>query len=308
MNILWVNNSSSPYGGTLWATADGIKAFPDARHSVLTFGGDFSEDARRILGMNTDTYRSVSVARAAKDSQADLIIYQNTSASNMPVRQPDNTCSIYYQHSAYPGPLPGSKCSIHLCVSQYLAGLMGMPEHSVLYQPVSVPPEVPETRMVSQGLRICTPNPKKWQQQDILPYLSALGEHTLSLVGAPEGLTEHPCASGTYPPSLDARSLLHTHGFLFYTSKLPETYGRTVCEAQRAGCIPIVSRRGGFVEQIDNEDGPDYGFLIDTPESLSEALRAYRENPEFWSEHVKKRGDERGSLQAFREGILRRLG
>ncbi len=90
---------------------------------------------------------------------------------------------------------------------------------------------------------------------------------------------------------------------MLYDSDVAETYGRVVCEAQRCGCIPIVSNRGGFVEQIDN--GVD-GFLCDGVESFRAVLKEVAEPGvrRIMSEKAVISGDSRGKLSIWREKFL----
>ena len=55
---------------------------------------------------------------------------------------------------------------------------------------------------------------------------------------------------------------------LYHNTRVTESFGRTVAESMRAGCIPVVDNRGGFAEQVH----ADCGFLCDDKDEFSAAL------------------------------------
>lgn len=303
-HILWVNNSGNALGGTLQCTADCIKALPDCKHTVLSIGSAFSEDVPQLLP-DIQLIHKDSVQRVAGRVEPDIIIYQNTHERSMPKRAPNGAFQVYYQHSAFPTMKPGTRCDRYFTVSKYLARTLEVSEDTVLYQPVSTPPMYGARQ--GYGLRICTPTQRKWNAKDWRPFVDqVVKKYSMTLIGFPENCSA-PEGCETEPASLIARSSFWMHRFLLYTSSLPETYGRTVKEAQRCGCVPIVSDMGGFVEQIENEDGPDYGFLIRKPEEAVEAVETVMKDYDWWECHVQKRGNEQGSLQRWRTEFLERI-
>lgn len=305
-HILWVNNSGNALGGTLQCTADCIKALPDCKHTVLSIGSAFSEDAPQLLP-DIQLIHKDSVQRVAGRVEPDIIVYQNTHERSMPKRAPNGAFQVYYQHSAFPTMKPGTRCDRYFTVSKYLARTLGVSEDTVLYQPVSTPKGSSVARARTEGIRICTPNGRKWHKKDWYPFVEAVSQKFPMSLVCDLGKRDVPMGCTIYKPCLSARSAFWEVGFFLYTSSLPETYGRTVKEAQRCGCVPIVSDMGGFVEQIENEDGPDYGFLIRKPDEALEAVETVMKDYDWWECHVQKRGNEQGSLQRWRTEFLERI-
>lgn len=316
MKFFWVNNVASIVGGTLQATHSMVRALPDCEHVVFTFSKTATEECLQAFeGVAMES--GLSVVDAIRKHQPDVIIYQNTPYHRMPRAVPDHTLQVYYQHSLRDNPGPCWKqCDVTLSVSKFLARELGMDESTVLYQPVTIP-ERGDRKFKHGGgpliVRIASPSPKKWRAADWKPHAKAVVQHTggkIATVGWPKSVERDMWADkyGTaYDPTLANRSILTSADILLYTSSTVESFGRTVREAQRCGCVPIVSRSGGFVEQIENEDGPDYGFLIETPDDAVQAVSEYLKSPSWWAEHVKKRGEAEGSLMVWRQRFLDRL-
>jgi len=92
---------------------------------------------------------------------------------------------------------------------------------------------------------------------------------------------------------------------LYHHPTLTESFGRTVAEALRAGCIPIVDRRGGFREQIPAGGG----FLCDTRDHFLAALAAIsspaarRQIARAGQTHA----DDRFALRRFARDLLQRF-
>jgi glycosyltransferase involved in cell wall biosynthesis len=90
---------------------------------------------------------------------------------------------------------------------------------------------------------------------------------------------------------------------LYQHPKLTESFGRTAAEAMRAGCIPIVDARGGFLEQVT----ADSGFPCRTDADFAQAL-ADLANPlrrQALSAAAVQRGDAMFSMAAFRQRLQR---
>jgi hypothetical protein len=113
--------------------------------------------------------------------------------------------------------------------------------------------------------RICTPRHRKWPAE--LPELyGTLAERfpqvRWEFVGCPQLLCrdlKQACQGNAEfsPASWQVRSRLwQWNALLYHNPGVTESFGRTVAEAMRAGCIPIVDDRGGFSEQI--ADGCGY--------------------------------------------------
>lgn len=320
MRALWINNVAQVLGGTLQCTASMMKALPDWDHTVYCFSGELGEEARRLFGEGVRLCHSyVDVEQAVEEAAPDIIIWQNTSADRIPDSVRHKALNVYYQHSAHGTARQArAKCHKSFAVSKWLAEKAGMPEESVLYQPVTIPENTTWTQRADRLVvgRICTPQSKKWNLDDLDKWYSPIckefpGQVQLEFV-APEELHIEIAKRwvGTvtdrcWTPSLAARSHLHRWDVLLYCGGVEESYGRCIKEAQRCGCVPIAERRGGVVEQI--EDG--CGILVDHPEQVVDAIwnlgdQQYRDE---MKQRCKQRGDAEGSLAVFRSRFLERL-
>lgn len=127
--------------------------------------------------------------------------------------------------------------------------------------------------------RICTPGARKWPR-GVLPFYEELAGRCpwvdWEFVGCPkelEGELRQACGGRAvfHRAGWEQRGLPATWDVLLYSHReLPESFGRTVAEAMRAGCVPVVDRLGGFIEQV--ADGA--GFLCATREEFVRALTA----------------------------------
>ena len=79
----------------------------------------------------------------------------------------------------------------------------------------------------------------------------------------------------------------------------------SAAEAMRAGCIPIVDRRGGFIEQLE----PSSGFLCDSLAEFDRAIETLLvpEVRQRLSLKCEEHADRHFSLTRFRTDLLRRF-
>lgn len=310
MKLLQLCNVLSPTGGTLACVYSIKKALPDWEHHVVGCNsgtGSVAPAVREWLGCDVQKQRRMTPALYAEISP-DVVIYHNVSTDSMGQSLPD-CLRFYYQHSAFNGAMAARKrCDYFWTVSNWLRDRTGV-KH-VYHQPCPVPVKTaPRATEFTVG-RICTPLPKKWR--DVVPLYRRLASEN------PEVQWEFVGATGTlqdelteavggkaqfYSPSWEARSHLHRWHAVLYDSELEESYGRIVCEAQRCGTIPIVSARGGFMEQIEHGRT---GFLCNGPDEFSQCLKLARD-PDVRADvsvAAKDAGDFRGSLQRWREQFL----
>lgn len=312
MRILQVNNVGSLLGGTLNCALSITKCFPDAKHGIH-FVGSRSEEVRESL-----TSQGIEVTdgtiRTSLLEAYDLVIFHNTSEANFPGRLTSNIVPVYYQHSRVGGALGlRRRCERSFCVSEFLAGVVGMDKSTVLYQPVPKAKEERDTEGPVTVIRYCTPNSTKWPEgmerlyETILSGIDRDKFHFL-FVGCPEPIMKRLQAVnpkfGFMKASPLAITLLGHADVLLYDGP-EETYGRTVCEAQRSGCFPIVSRSGGFVEQIEDNKT---GNLCSSAGDFVQALSRFQKwkSPEI-RETLRIAGDSRGSYSNFRKRFLSAL-
>jgi len=193
---------------------------------------------------------------------------------------------LYYFHGAYfrPDPTPEvlhpmGAMSTAACVSHYLADQLGLPPASVWYQPVNAAlgGVEREDRRLLIG-RLCNPISNNWPAEivDFFHFLaSAHPAIEWEFVGCPEAMRDalfRACAGRVrfHAAGAEAKdNYARWHALVASNPHVTHGYGRTVCEAQIAGCVPIVDHRGGFIEQV--EHGVT-GFLCVDSEGFSEAL------------------------------------
>lgn len=318
MTFGWINNSGAACGGTMRCSIDMIRALPDAKHHLCVLNSGMDPRAEQEL-----TELGVSIANGLSfASECDVLVCQNTHRSNVPSTRAK---VIYYAHSVNSTARnPPKQVDAHLCVSGWLAAKLGWSADTVLYQPVSIPPwpDASWSRDPTQLIigRICTPTPKKWVWEEFYPYFANIVDvfpHAkFEFVGAPKAIErrlrqECPAEHLAFAPaSPQARSLLHEWDILLYTSGTEESFGRVVREAQRCACYPIVSDRGGFVEQIDvgRKTDPGAGHLVRDPSEVVEVIRKWDRDREGLGRLCQEVGDRFGSLQAWRTGFLDLLG
>lgn len=297
----------SSCGGTLRATFDMVRALPDCEHSIRFVRGGPDREALREM-------EELGIQLWAAGDKPDLTVCQNSDIDHIPAT---GELVVYYAHSATAAArkLP-KRVDLKLCVSQWLARKIGWGLDTVLYQPVSVLPRIGgRTEKLTIG-RICTPSSRKWKAADWVPYFEPVFEAypdvQVDLVGIPTkewGDLPSWFKAKHVVPSPAERVRFHWWDILLYTSSMEESFGRTVREAQRCGCFPIVSDRGGFVEQIDVTSKTDWGpgHLIRHPDETVEIIRKWEQNKEYLRTMCQTWGDKLGSLQAWRGQFLQRL-
>lgn len=305
MKFLWVNNVPNIVGGTLNCTHSMCQALPEYSHTVVSVQGKFTkETVEAFYGVaKLGDYLESGV------SSFDVVVYQNS--PNGFVVHPKTVKSVYYQHSDFAG-LGRKRCDHVFFVSDYLRREMGE-TGTVLHQPVTIPKENSNWTK-REGFvigRLCTPTAEKWVKEDFLPHLEVLSNLpavSFEFVGCPkdlQGVVSGACRGKVIfrEAGFSARSLLRCWDVLLYNSSQHETFGRTVREAQRCGCVPVVSNHSGLAEQISHGTS---GFLVTSPQDTLHAVRQIMSNPGIAST-CKIWGDQHGSLSGwaakFKEAI-----
>lgn len=310
MHLLQVCNVGEICGGTAACAWTITRALPDWKHSVL-FLSKVSEATRQAFS-HCDIFEGASLTKPVKcDVSPDLVLLHNTAPDRMHL--PDDACSVLYAHSVANHQVADIKvaCSQHLAAA--LESRSGAP-CDVLYQPVPIPPYPFDRtkRTLSDRLvigRICTPTQRKWPHE-LLDFYSHLANSCPQVdwefVGAPPAMQKDlasACQQNAHfwPAGFTARShLWNWHALLYHHPTLTETFGRTVAESMRAGCVPIVDARGGFLEQITSGEN---GFLCASSEDFGNAIQSLSE-PGSWravSSQAKFLADQRFSLSQFRD-------
>jgi len=325
--ILWVNNLANICGGTLQATHSMVHALPGCEHIVLALAGRFDADCTAAFPQGTLLLSNQTVRELTDTHKPELLVYQNTRPADM-TDDSGTALSVYYQHSEHAGAAEARRrCARSFAVSKYLATAEGMPHDDVLYQPVTIPRKHEKCRPRDSGARvtlgrICTPKASKWNPRHVIEPIREAARYGSTrlrfvFVGAPpdietwvrKELERTDAEVEFHPASYEARGLLHEWHFLLYSTDIQESFGRTVKEAQRCGCYPIVSSVGGFKEQILQ---PEHGFLFEEVDEIPEAMASAleRSNNGDWepvAEPLMQWGETQGSLSNWRRDFLSRL-
>ncbi|MCC7422014.1 MAG: glycosyltransferase, partial [Planctomycetaceae bacterium] len=310
MKLLSVANVGTLLGGTGACTYSCVKALPDWQHSVVFFGG-MDNGLEDRFGCEVRKATAIT-PQLIDEIKPDVILFHNTNPERMPSSFPEGCLTVFYQHSAVMSLRESRRrCNLVLSVSHHLAKQANIREDFVLYQPVPVPPAEGERKRITLGRMSTAANKSKWEGAEAFYESLSLvmrSNYELEFVGAPESFEANARQTFTlgrgsfHPASVAARRLLWTWAGMLYSSPVEESYGRTVCESQRAGCIPIVDRKGGFIEQIRHGET---GFLCSSIDEFADAARKV-----ITGTHgidiaaMQKAGDERGGLAVWRRKFL----
>lgn len=310
MRLLQMCNVGEIRGGTAACAWSVTRALPDFQHEVLALTEPSAETVR-VFSPVAIRRPASKLEAAIATSRADLVLLHNVSRRQLP-REPEQP-TLNSLHSKI-DPAPATR---RVVCSDFLNQLYGGRER-VLWQGVpraKHPLEIASgKRELRTGLvvgRLCTPTGRKWWPglPEFYERLAGeLPEVRWEFVGCPEGMQARlamACGGRArfYSAAWSVREKFWEWDVLLYHHPtLPETFGRTVAEACRAGCIPVVDRRGGFIEQMA-EGG---GILCDGPDDFLEALRRLLDPGERWkrSRSCRNRAEELFSLGAFRERLL----
>lgn len=312
LRLLQVCNVGSIVGGTAACAWTVTRALPEFEHAVA-FLSDVSDETRaafrdaRVERWRACTRRTVDALRP------DVVIAHNIGGRGA---ISTSAVTLQYVHSA------GIRASADMTVycSRWLAEQMGGAPADVLSQGVPRPvrpSSFVDRRANRDGLlvgRICTPVSQKWPAS-IVPFYARLAEQfpnvAWEFVGCPRCRRpelEAACRGRArfFAANWQARRRLwEWDALLYHNPDVTESFGRTVAESLRAGCVPIVDARGGFVEQVT----PATGFLCASTEEFAVSV-ARLQGSKFrrrMSNATREHGERRFSIRAFRERLLGRI-
>jgi glycosyltransferase involved in cell wall biosynthesis len=306
--LLQVCNVGQIVGGTAACAWSITRAFPDVQHHVA-FLSRVANGTREAFG-TCRLHRIERVTnRFVREIGADAVILHNTAASRVEPRSA--VWTLQYVHSRGPRALADRTVFCSRWLAQQ-CGRMEVSDGDVLYQGVPRPTSNQDLRMDRRGDalvigRLCTPTTAKWPDELGRFYETLSLRHpvvTWEFVGCPKSLEPRlmeACRGRAcfHPAGWSARAhLARWDALLYHHPTLTESFGRTVAEAMRAGCVPVVDDRGGFREQIT----PSTGRLCGSLEGFCEAVDDLRS--------IDARGrmslaaDERFSMQALRGRLL----
>lgn len=311
LHLLQVCNVGQIVGGTAACAWTVTRSLPRVRHTVV-FLGPVADETRRVLAPARVEQWDRVAARRVRQIGADVVLLHNTPRGRADERLPAVT--VQYLHARLT-PAPADRM---LYCSHWLARQYGGDARAVCWQAVPRPlrPSCDRDRRPSTGPlvigRLCTPQPQKWPAA-VVPFYRSLAARCPDVcwefVGCPA--TRHAELSAAcggravfLPASWQARCHLWRWDVLLYhNAAVTESFGRTVAEAMRAGCIPVVDDRGGFTEQIP----ADGGFLCRSPADFAAAVHRLHDPAE--RRHRSRAGqihaDQRFSLTRFAADLLR---
>lgn len=330
MKFLHINNVTSLTGGTARFTHDVTKCFPDCLHTVYSLSGSWSQSDRDAFGSNCELITGSNPTQYARDNPHDVLVFNNTRADLLPSQRIGQSLSVYVAHSATESARQAAnRTQKQFVVSEWLKQKLKV-DYPVLYQPIQKPNrlsiQTPENepfrvwydKQIEYGHtiigRICTPSARKWKLSDWTDVFTAVDDDNRYLksfhfVGATGEAIDWVCDNIKSPvfvsnASPDARGFMPYWDVLLNPTTIPESYGRVINESRRVGCVPVVSRIAGFIEQID--DTID-GRLCDTAEQFVEACFDVKHHRSFYRQSCIEIGDRMGSLQTFRKNFLELL-
>lgn len=308
MHLLQVCNVGDICGGTAACAWSVTRALPMFQHTVVFLSAIAPETRAAFRACRLLSVSHLDAAFVGR-LNPDLCLLHNTGAGRVdPV---PNIPTVLYRHSA------GLRAAadLEVCCSNWLARQLSPPA-PVLHQGVPVPiqPQLRRERSLAERIvvgRLCTPSKRKWPASLVDFYSVLASDHPQidwEFVGCPLDL--HPelkraCRGNAvfHSPGWQARSRFwRWDALLYHHPTLTESFGRIVAESMRAGCVPIVDGRGGFLEQVT----PQAGYLCRSPSDFSSALKALADwtTRRKMSRAAKARADEHFSLAAFSRRLL----
>ncbi len=310
MKLLQVCNVGRIVGGTAACAWSIARAFPEVEHHVAFLSPVTDDTQEAFAGVPLSRLERIT-NQFVRDLDCDAVILHNVS----PARAERITAAWTVQYVHSKGSRAPADCTRYC--SRWLAdqclGKRATAE-DVLYQGVPRPigPERPagSERRVVVG-RICTPTPAKWPASLIDFYGELAPRHPgvdWEFVGCPAEFQDplrKACGQKVHfhPAGWTARShLCRWDAILYHHPTVTESFGRTAAEAMRAGCIPIVDSRGGFLEQITSETG----WLCSTLSDFRQALERLDDRPlrDRMSVSARERAGRAFSLPAVRRRLL----
>ncbi len=303
MHLLQVCNVGQIVGGTAACAWSVTRALPRLRHSIV-FLSRIDDSTRQVFQPHDVAHWPQCTADRIERINPDLVLLHNVSPAGASVWS--GALTVQYVHSV--GHRLAADETIYC--SRWLAGQCRASTAAVLWQGVPLPPPPAAIRPQTTGRlrigRICTPTLRKWP--DTLPefYSQLARRHPQvdwDFVGCP-GTMQPPLLAACEGRAtfLPAGWLARSHvwewdALLYHHPSLTESFGRTVAEAARAGCIPIVDQRGGFVEQLEAlgvsgcHAWPDFSHAISAITDPDTRRRT--------AESIRQRANEQFSLAAF---------
>jgi hypothetical protein len=312
MHLLQVCNVGQIVGGTAACAWSITRAWPQLTHSVA-FLSRVDAVTRQAFEPHQVLHWPHCTSDRIRQVNPDLVILHNIAANHSSLW--DGAVTIQYIHST--GRRAPADHTVYC--SHWLAEQCRAKAPSVLWQGVPLPIVPAHARPRTEGRlrigRICTPSTRKWP--DSLPafYSKLAAQHPhvdWEFVGCPaamQPILKSGCNGRAtfHPAEWQARSLVwHWDALLYHHPTLTESFGRTVAEAARAGCIPIVDDRGGFSEQCQILGSRG----CHTPTDFGDAITELSD-PDYRQRHsdsIQQKANEHFSLASFGERLRSLIG
>ena len=278
MQLLQVCNVGSIVGGTAACAWSVTRARPDWSHRVAVLG--------RVDDVTQAAFAPVPIASIDRVTPsivggAEAVLLHNTPPGRVDALA---VPSLLMRHSDV---APAEATATVACsrdLADRIAARTGPADpvlhQDVLHQGVPQPPPSGPRRLddrLTAGW-LCTPTARKWPR-DRVAFCRRLAESCphvdFEFVGCPAAMRAallDACGGCAvfHPAGWSARRhLSRWDALLYHNPAVPETFGRTVAEAMLAGCVPVVDRRGGFIEQVDDRRT---GILCERPSEFAAAL------------------------------------
>jgi glycosyltransferase involved in cell wall biosynthesis len=304
--LLQVANVGEICGGTAACAWSVTRALPGFEHHVAFLSPIRHETARVFAETRLHEWARVDAA-AMQRLRPDIVLLHNTAPAR--VVGSWSVPTVLYRHSSLAAPWVPST----VYCSRWLADQCGADQSPVLWQGVPRAPSTGAERTRDHLVigRLCSPQVRKWPTS-LIPFYRRLAIEfprvCWEFVGCPLELQttlQRACRKRAvfWTAGWERRALLHQwDGLLYHQPDFPESFGRTVAEGLRAGCLPIVDRLGGFIEQLS--DGG--GWLCDDLEGFITAIAALHDEPQ--RRHRIAQGqslaDDRWSLRSFATRLI----
>ncbi len=303
MHLLQVCNVGQIVGGTAACAWSVTRALPQLKHTVA-FLSCADTVTRQAFEPHQVLHWPHCTSEFIRQVHPDLVILHNISAGHTSLWH--GALTIQYVHSA--GRLQPADRTVYC--SRWLAEQCRAKNATVLWQGVPLPIRPSPPRPRPEGRlrigRICTPTARKWP--DSLPafyaHLATQHPHVdWEFVGCPTAMQAQLqtacCGRATFFPAgwLARSHVWHWDALLYHHPTLTESFGRTVAEAARAGCLPIVDHRGGFIEQLEVLGGRGCHNRSEFADAIAELSDS--ESRQRLSESITHKAHEHFSLARF---------
>lgn len=309
--VLQVCNVGQIVGGTAACVWTITKCFPECEHHVAFRSSIRAETRKAFSHCHLREHASVNRENASRH-RYDLVMLHNTPEHRSNFLS--STPNLQFLHSRI-SPAVAEKT---LFCSHWLARQYRQMKGTVCHQAVPRPKRPSDRDADSRTLRrnpvigrICTPTRAKWPAH-LTEFYSKLAKRFPKVfwefVGCPDDFQRELNSScrgraSFFPASWQQRTRYwYWDALLYHNPQVTESFGRTVAEAMRAGCVPIVDRRGGFIEQV----GEKCGFLCDSLEDFCIAVDRIHSTQErlLISQTCRTHADRHFSLKSFRKRLL----